>query len=744
MIGHPLLKLLVAETAGFVAWGGFAECLPVPDHVRITACSPTSLSLKADVVEGAKGYCFDVRRLLPTPGTTNLESFAAAPALSAEGWTLAASSNTVLSSYASSTYCDMTTPDRSALRISPKSEGKQAGDIQVEVTAPVCPAAVTEIGFLAYVGSVGKSDRFLVHARPTDSSEWEQVGELVPQSVGKTNFVVRVAEAADYRQVKFELLGSASNFSIAAWDSLRVVYGADETAAPVTADDIVSEPELALSDLVPGRYAFRLRAVGGEVTQDSPWSEEQRLDLGWSGPSVQATDAETLSARWSSAAYATGYRVDLMSVVRATVRESDFSSLPAAWPEGWTAHPEWKLGDNGDFYRNNGVLSLKFVFDGAWVSPAALDAAATLIEFSARSLSPSAEVLAAQRLVVEGRESATDAWRELASVRPMTTNTTWRVAVTGEVRQLQFVAYSDVGRVSPNIVMDGFRVTMGSEVTEVVRTETTTATTATFDGLSSEGCYRVSVTALQGDKTGLTLESELVEMAQAKPRPVGCVAFSSIRETGFIEDFTALANIASSPVDLGTVAALANWQLLVGDEIPRKMSYTSTCKDSAAGVFVVSDTDRTAASYLLATHATGNNAVMMGVAFTNDTIFTVSNIRLSFDAVQRSFQEKSKSQIVEWLVTDGTAAIDTTGDWHALTLGGETAPDTSTTVAEGTTASSRRFADVSLAKAKVPAGAVLILRWRDPVRASSPMMGVDNIRLDFTLRPAFGLRFIVR
>ena len=99
---------------------------------------------------------------------------------------------------------------------------------------------------------------------------------------------------------------------------------------------------------------------------------------------------------------------------------------------------------------------------------------------------------------------------------------------------------------------------------------------------------------------------------------------------------------------------------------------------------------------------------------------------------------------MEWLVTDGTAAIDATGDWHALTLGGETAPDTNTTVAEGTTVASRRFADVPLAKAKVPAGAVLILRWRDPVRASSPMMGVDNIRLDFTLRPAFGLRFIVR
>jgi hypothetical protein len=33
-------------------------------------------------------------------------------------------------------------------------------------------------------------------------------------------------------------------------------------------------------------------------------------------------------------------------------------------------------------------------------------------------------------------------------------------------------------------------------------------------------------------------------------------------------------------------------------------------------------------------------------------------------------------------------------------------------------------------KAKIPPGGVLAIRWRDPKRSASPMMGIDNFRIE--------------
>lgn len=260
--------------------------LPAPGNLRVSDFTTTSLSLAADEVPGASGYAFELVRLDGTSETEIREDFASAPSLSAPGWTLS-KSNATLDVYSTSGYYDKSADDTSALKICDPSGN---GDVTVGIETPVCAAAIRRCSFVCRVGSVtNKSDVFRIMGRTDSSSGWTELNEFKPVDKKMTNVTVSVDAAADVRQVKFVFAASATNLSTAAWDSLAVVYGGDETRTVVEPGaTVLAAPQFSTNSLPTARYAFRVRALGGGGQQDSPWSDEQVVDLSWAGISVSA------------------------------------------------------------------------------------------------------------------------------------------------------------------------------------------------------------------------------------------------------------------------------------------------------------------------------------------------------------------------------------------------------------------------------------------------------------------------
>ena len=260
--------------------------LPAPGNLHVSDFTTTSLSLAADEVPGAVGYTFELVRLDGVPETEIREDFASLPSLSAPGWTLS-SSNAELEVYHSSNgYYDKSADDTYALKICDPSGN---GDATVEIATPVCEAAIRRCSFVCRVGSEDKSDVFRVMGRTDSSSDWTVINEFMPVDKKLTNVTVSVDAGADVRQVKFVFAASVTNFSTAAWDSLAVVYGGDETRTVVESGDTVfAAPQFSTNALPTARYAFRVRALGGEGLGDSSWSDERVVDLSWAAISVSA------------------------------------------------------------------------------------------------------------------------------------------------------------------------------------------------------------------------------------------------------------------------------------------------------------------------------------------------------------------------------------------------------------------------------------------------------------------------
>lgn len=298
----------------------FAQELPPPGHPRVASFGLTSLSLAADAVADAASYRFSVVRVDGTPLTTVVENFAAAPALTASGWTIS-SENANLTEDTGSTYPDAkTASDGKALKVD-KPKTVSSGAVWVEVVSAEVSDSISEASFVAKAGTTGRSDRISVYGRTDVASDWTLVGSPFAVTATKSWVTNAVPVEAGYRQVKFRFEAEADNFTPCGLDTLRVVYGGNETRTPVAVDESYATPACDLTGLATARYLFQAQAVGGADYRDSSWTEPQLVDLNWVGVTVSAPDGVALSASgstltvsWNPVAGAESYLVTVVPV----------------------------------------------------------------------------------------------------------------------------------------------------------------------------------------------------------------------------------------------------------------------------------------------------------------------------------------------------------------------------------------------------------------------------------------------
>lgn len=302
----------------------FAQQLPVPENLRASSFTSTSLTVAADAVGGGgvSGYRFVVDKLEGMPRTERRENFVSAPALSS-GWTYGETNGVTLGQYvgtSSSSYPDNKTASDGGVALKIVPDGKD--DALVEILSPFVAENITECSFVCKASSNGSSDQVRVFGRTGTDAAWAEIGVATAVSSSKAYVTNAVPFADGIRQVKFEFaatLGSTANCGL---DTLRIVYGGNETRMRVWEDEEPrTVPICELKNLAANaRYAFRAQAVADPLAdspcRDSSWTEEQVVDLSWATITVTPpadvdweSNGGKMTVRWTAVEGADHYLV---------------------------------------------------------------------------------------------------------------------------------------------------------------------------------------------------------------------------------------------------------------------------------------------------------------------------------------------------------------------------------------------------------------------------------------------------
>jgi hypothetical protein len=342
---------------------------------------------------------------------------------------------------------------------------------------------------------------------------------------------------------------------------------------------------------------------------------------------------------------------------------------------------------------------------------------------------------AATSLAVDvSADESGEGWRENFAVYPAATarqNIALEIPYSLGIRRLRFrFLFSDPDPTHDPLVEFGVvSVHCGEETRTEVASLRTDKSSATVGSLPQDGAFVVEVAPLPSEGDGLSSLSDRVDLSLMKPRDIVPVCISDFAGGAYLQDFDVLAAV-SKETSLKELS-LGEWQMYKGDDSADTLKFTATGKATAGGVYAIAS-GSDGASRALATLATSSFGCSFGIAFTNDLQTAVELPKLSFTAVQRSFKSAPKSYVLEYLVAGGEFGIDAQGEWKVVEIP-VTAPLTAETC--GDTAELRQTVGPLELAAEIPPGGTLILRWRDVKGASSPMMGVDDVRFECSAKP---------
>ena len=522
----------------------------------------------------------------------------------------------------------------------------------------------------------------------------------------------------------FEVSGDKLNLSwspVARADhyEVKVALG-DDPENPVTT--LVTKSVLASVPLAElGDYVVTVTAVSpGGVSSATSSLENCTVALGKvTGLAVEATAVDTIAATWNAVPLAESYQAKLFKVTgEAGTEVSDYSNLPEGeWPAGWEHSPNW-------LPKNLTTSGPKFTYSSEWIETKFLSLGITHVTFVTKSNASSADVLANQHLQVEAYSEKDGNWSVCADVDVVSTSQTTEELtfdISGDVRRLRFTAFTRDGNYAPAIQLGKVSVSYGAYARTEVASLGTKECAATYRGLDRTAKYVVVVTPQPSDGTECEASSVVVDLASEYFRPVGPVSVAGLKGGIYLQRFDALAAVTKE-TEIRRVP-LENWQFFKGSGEAEKLYYTSGTNSTTGGVYCYSDAERTTNSFMIGTVATGTTGSSVGLAFVNDTGSSLRAPTLTFTAVRRN-EKPGAPYALEWLVTDGSWSIGTESDgWQALPL------------VEGEPGFS-----VTPENCRLGPGQVIVFRWRHEKVKGGPMLGLDDVHVEFPVdKPGFGV-----
>lgn len=449
---------------------------------------------------------------------------------------------------------------------------------------------------------------------------------------------------------------------------------------------------------------------------------------------AEALDRTTIAAKWKTIPLAESYQAKLVRI------SGDTETLEYGWPseekkvvlpEGWTCEEEW----DGSSWSSGGISYPRLNYTDCWIESQAYDRPVTKFVCRYKCGTSSASVLASTYFKIEVADGA-GRWTTLAmnAVTTKLAEFTQSFAAAQNIRRIRLTSCSTSKKSQGDVAIGKLSLTCGEETHAEVGSASVTKGEVVFRNLDQSARYRVVVAPQPSEDC--TSASTTIDLANERFRTTGAIPLSTIRHGLYAESFACLSNMVSD-----TEARKANldwWQLCKGSGEVEKLLYTAGTNRTTGGVYVFGGND---GAPMLGTLATGSLGCSVGLAFRNDCGVPVSVASLSFATVQRNLKGKEATYVLEGLVTASEGSIDAEGDWQSIQIP-VSAP--CLTAFDNGADDFRQTVTVTdaLPVRMIPAGSVLLLRWRHEKLAGGPMMALDDVRIEFRKENPF--RVIVR
>lgn len=515
------------------------------------------------------------------------------------------------------------------------------------------------------------------------------------------------------------------------------VVSADEPNLLVAKDLQVFGTTVTLPVPAVGVYSVAVTAVSpGGLSSATSCEVSCDVSLDQLGDvTAEAVDPKTIVAKWQTIPLAESYQAKLVRI------SGNTETLEYGWqtedkkivlPDGWLCHPEWQhnVGSSGSQQYP------RLPFTRCWLATSDRGQPLTRLVCRYKCGSSSAKTVAATRLLVEVADRD-GVWTRAAEVMASTSMTELPLTFEAkrDIRCVRLTCASASDATSGSVDIGRLALTYGEESAVEVESQTVTKGEATFGGLDPTARYRVVVAPQPSE--GCTSASATVDLASERFRKTGAIPFSSLHGI-YAETFDCLSNVVADTETRKT--DLDWWQLFKGSGEVEKLLYAVGTNRTTGGVYAFGGNE---GSPMLGTLATSSLGSSLGLAFRNDCGAPVSVTSLAFETIQRSLKGKPSTYVLEWLVTDGEVGIDAAGDWQPVAI-----PVSAPYLTEFPDGQADYRQSLSLTTAdglpsrQIPAGSVLLVRWRHEKLAAGPMMAIDNVTIEF--KKISGLSVTVR
>ena len=253
--------------------------------------------------------------------------------------------------------------------------------------------------------------------------------------------------------------------------------------------------------------------------------------------------------------------------------------------------------------------------------------------------------------------------------------------------------------------------------------------------------YQFAVRAVVNDTPSAPSEVCFV-MTKSANDILDAVAISELPRNDGInvwrEDFCSFTNVFPSASKNSAAwmngTTLPHWQAYCGGAAVTNITRNYGGKTSN-GLYAYWSVEELPSTYSLGTMTAGDaKEFAYGLAFRNDTEFSIRKISVGFDGMQFGFRNTAvQSLVFEYLVTNELVSVATAGPWVGCPdLAYRTTKDYSSGLTNGYPVATALSSDIF--GATVPKDCYFMMRWRRAATTFAAAMAIDNVAVSFTVQ----------
>jgi hypothetical protein len=206
------------------------------------------------------------------------------------------------------------------------------------------------------------------------------------------------------------------------------------------------------------------------------------------------------------------------------------------------------------------------------------------------------------------------------------------------------------------------------------------------------------------------------------------------------EDFSSFTNVFLSGDNrmawLNGIT-VPHWQAYVNGD-PIEEIQRNNGAGTTKGLYAYWATNKLASTYSLGVLPTKDSGgFVYGLAFKNDTPFSVRKVTVGYDGAQFGFKNEGVHELLcECLVTNELVAVAEDGDWHSCAeLKFCTTKDVNSGLKSGSDLPVVTSVSAEVSGVRIPRDSYFMIRWHRNATTHAAAMAIDNVVVSFEAEP---------